>query len=131
MLADLAARWRLKAEQLERFAPAAATAFRDAALDLESELRAVEDETLTLSEAAQSSGFSVDHLRHLVAAGAIANAGRKGAPRIRRADLPRRAPKATGSTYDPHQDALQLLGGREGQQQRTSRGSAAGVRGAR
>ena len=69
--------------------------------------------TLTLAEAALESGYSVDHLRHAVASGQIANAGRRGAPRIRRADLPKKpgAPAtAPAGGYDPDADARSLAG---------------------
>ncbi|MDE2782551.1 MAG: hypothetical protein OXK77_06320, partial [Gemmatimonadota bacterium] len=43
-------------------------------------------------EAARESGYSADHLGRLVRDGRIPNAGRPGAPRIARTDLPRKAP---------------------------------------
>lgn len=49
------------------------------------------DETFNLTEAAELSGYSADHLGKLVREGTIPNAGRPGAPRIRRGDLPKRA----------------------------------------
>jgi hypothetical protein len=104
-LADL---WRTEAERLERFAPAAAVAFRDAAAQLETAIRAEADEVLTLTEAAMASGHSVDHLRHLVAAGVLHNAGRKGAPRVRRSDLPKKTRPV--SQYDVNADARRLAG---------------------
>ena len=63
-------------------------------------------------EAAEASGYSREHLRHLVAANAIPNRGRKGSPRIARKDLPRRAGKATQSGYDPAADAIALVSSR-------------------
>ncbi len=45
---------------------------------------------LTLTEAAEESGFSADHLGRLVHDGKIPNAGRPGAPRISRRHLPRK-----------------------------------------
>ena len=45
------------------------------------------DSALSLGE----SGYSEDHLGRLVRAGTLRNYGRKGAPRVRRGDLPRRA----------------------------------------
>jgi len=48
----------------------------------------VQEDTVTLAEAALLGGYSVDHLQRIVAAGTIENAGRKGAPRIRRTDVP-------------------------------------------
>ena len=43
-----------------------------------------------ITEAVAASGYSADHLRSLVATGAIQNAGRRGSPRIRQGDLPRK-----------------------------------------
>ena len=47
--------------------------------------------TFWLVEAARESGYSADHLGRLVRDGKIPNAGRPGAPRIARRDLPRKA----------------------------------------
>ena len=92
----LPATWRERAAQIRRYAPEAAAAFEDAASDLERELREADNDVLTLHEAQRESGYSADHLGRLLKAGAIPNVGRKHAPRIRRADLPRKAdaPKA-------------------------------------
>ena len=46
------------------------------------------EEVLTIGEAAATSGYSVDHIRHQVAEGKIPNIGVKGSPRVRRGDLP-------------------------------------------
>jgi hypothetical protein len=48
------------------------------------------DRLLTLTEAAEMSGYSADHLGRCVRDGMIPNAGRPNSPRIRRADLPLR-----------------------------------------
>ena len=48
----------------------------------------VNDDTLTLREASLLGGYSVDHLQRLVSQGTLRNVGRKGAPRIRRDDVP-------------------------------------------
>lgn len=115
-LASLVEQWRAFAAQLEPYTPAAATAWRAAADELEAADRQAADETLTLEAAALASGYSVESLRKQVASGRIPNAGRKHAPRIRRGDLPKRAPREaaspTSSTYDPDADALSLLGRR-------------------
>lgn len=111
-VAQLPSVWRSQADALERFAPAAATAFRDAAVALEAALRSDADETLTLAEAALASGFSTDHLRHEIAAGRIPQAGKKGAPRVRRADLPKKsAQRTTPTLYDVDADARSLASG--------------------
>lgn len=76
---------------------------------------------LSLPEAASRSGYSVEHLGRLVREGRLPNAGRRGAPRIRAADLPRKPPAlvpAGPQAYDPGADARTLLdrqrGGRNG-----------------
>jgi hypothetical protein len=87
MVATLLLRWRSRATELERYAPAAAHAFRDAADELEEALNAGE-ETVSLKEAATLGGYSIDSLQRLVACGRIRNLGRKGKPRIRRTEVP-------------------------------------------
>ena len=43
---------------------------------------------MSLKEASTLGGYSTDSLQRMVAAGRIQNCGRKGRPRIRRADVP-------------------------------------------
>lgn len=45
---------------------------------------------LTLAEAARESGYSTDQLSRLIREGKLVNVGRKGAPRVRRGDLPKK-----------------------------------------
>jgi hypothetical protein len=107
----LPAAWRDRAEQLRRWARAegAAVAWEAAAAELDEALRACADEELTLSEAAEVSGYSERRIRELVAGGDIPNAGRKHRPRVRRGDLPRRPSKANPTDYDAVTDAARLL----------------------
>ncbi len=49
------------------------------------------EESLNLTQAAAESGYSADYLGRLVKNGTIPNAGRPNAPRIQRANLPRKA----------------------------------------
>jgi hypothetical protein len=74
------------------------------------QIRAEQDAVLTLAQASAESGYRVDSLRHKLADGTLPNAGRKGSPRIRRADLPRKAtaPVVALGGYDPDADALEL-----------------------
>ncbi len=67
---------------------------------------------LSLPEAAARSGYTVEHLGRMVREGRIPNAGRKGSPRIRSADLPRKPPALVPigpRAYDPGADARTLL----------------------
>ena len=79
--------------------------------ELETAIAAGRSETLTLSQASVESGFSVEHLARQIRTGRLENAGRKGAPRVRRGDLPLkgRAMAATArSGYDISTDARSL-----------------------
>ena len=89
-LRKLAQVWREEALILEkRYAdPRAAELFRLHAQELEEAVQGEEEEVLTLEAAAAVSGYSGEYLRHQVAEGKIPNAGERGRPRIRRADLP-------------------------------------------
>jgi hypothetical protein len=110
--AELPATWRSRADELRPYAPGAAEAFARAAAELDAAMAEAADAPLTLAEAVAESGYSERRLRELLSEGAIPNAGRKHRPRIRRADLPRKAGagKAEPSNgYDPDADAAALL----------------------
>ena len=113
--AELPRTWRSRADELRPYAPAAAEAFARAADELAAAMAEGADAELTLSEAAEESRYSERRLRELLAEGEIpmAPGGRKGRPRIRRADLPKRAGAARDATptdYDPAADAAAILG---------------------
>jgi hypothetical protein len=69
-------------------------------------------EELTLTAASTLSGYSTDHLSRLIRDGSLPNAGRKGVPRIRRADLPMRPKRCIATPrnngYNPDTDARSL-----------------------
>lgn len=89
--------WRRQAKALRRYGgETPAVALESCAAELEATLRDRDETTFSLVEAAQESGYSADHLGRLVRADKIPNAGRPGAPRIARRDLPRKAPAPTG-----------------------------------
>jgi hypothetical protein len=83
---------------------------------IEAAIREYADERLTLTQAARQSGYSPDHLARLLRAGRLPNAGRRGAPRIRAADLPVRPPRTVATSrpraYDPVADARAIAGRR-------------------
>lgn len=109
---DLPKLWRREAAELAKYgADGPARALTTAAAELEAALREDGAETLSLTEAATVSGYSADHLGRLIRGGALVNAGTARRPRIRRADLPRRAPPVAPKRpvlYDVDADARDL-----------------------
>ena len=88
----LPADWRKRAKALRRYASELpAVALERCADELEDTLRERDETTFSLVEAARESGYTATHLGRLVRDGRIPNAGRPGAPRIARRDLPRKA----------------------------------------
>ena len=81
--------------------------------ELDGMRKVVESEPLSLARAAAESGYSADHLGRMVREGKLANAGRPNAPKVRRADLPRkpagRLALREAKSYDPSTDARSLL----------------------
>lgn len=90
------------ADILEEFgAEAEARAVRRCAELVETRAREWVSEALTLEEAATETGFSYSALEKLIRRGQLPNVGRKGRPRIRRGDLPRKpAPPKDAVTSD-------------------------------
>lgn len=90
-LDELRARWeqrRADGEQLGamvRLDTIAANVLRDLR-----ELELAGEDVLTVRESAALGGYSEDHLRREIAAGHIANAGRRGKPALLRRDVPRK-----------------------------------------
>jgi GAF domain-containing protein len=109
-LTKLAEQWRQDADAMRRHAcEQIATVIERHVAELEAATRAEDAAPLTLEQAARESGYSVDRLRHMITEQRIPNAGRKGAPRVRRQDLPRKAPRSTG--FDPRAAAQRTLKG--------------------
>jgi hypothetical protein len=89
---ELLNRWAQRAAEFQRVAAMVDghRVISDLISELESLFREEESEILTLRQAADNSGYSVDHLARSLRSGAVPNAGRKGHPRVRRGDLPRK-----------------------------------------
>ena len=84
--------WRRRAKALRRYgSEPPAVALERCAAELEDTIAERDETTFSLVEASRESGYSADHLGRLVRDGKIPNAGRPGAPRIARRDLPRKA----------------------------------------
>ena len=114
-LESLAAGWLEEAETLERYRDERGAAIcRMHASELTDAVARQESDLLTLAGASQASGYTADHLRHLIAEGTIPNGGRKGSPRIFRRDLPVK-PGSQGATgFDPDAVAREIVGRIEG-----------------
>ncbi len=96
-LRELPARWRSDAEVLRRCGHERTADLCDLhAQELERAVRAHEMEALTIGDAAAESGYSKSHLYTLLSEGLLANAGTKGAPRVMRRDLPKKARPTNG-----------------------------------
>jgi hypothetical protein len=106
----LPAAWKARAESFRAHgADAQARTLEHVAGELEDALREAGETELTLSEAAAESGYSERRLRELLAEDPQLNAGRKGRPRIRREDLPRKPGGKSSGGYDPAADARDIL----------------------
>jgi hypothetical protein len=80
------------------------------AAELEEALARAEGRLLTLREASAESGYSVAHLRGLLASGALMQAGRRGAPRVLSSELRRKQPGLEGHRrFDPIAAAQSVL----------------------
>ena len=109
-LLELATSWERDADRFAEYGDGrGATTCRLHAGELRAAVQETLDQELSLSEAAKESGYSNRRLRELVASGSIPNAGRRGAPRIRRGDLPRKVGPPSGS-FNPAQEARDILG---------------------
>jgi len=97
LLARITTRWRRDAEILHRRGgDEQAAVLESCVADLEEEARTYSLEALTVGQAANESGYSYGALQKMVSEGTIPNVGKKGAPRIRRGDLP----KKPGSSHE-------------------------------
>ena len=85
---QLPAFWRGRTTDLLPYNAGAAALAEAFALHLERALQVFAQELVNLREASAIGGYSVEHLSRMVKAGIIPNAGRPGAPRIRRCDVP-------------------------------------------
>lgn len=88
---DVLARWRDDAAVLRRRGAEGHAALLDGcAAELDAALTAGAAEPVTLAEGARLSGYSVAHLRRLIAGGALRNVSANGRVRVRVGDLPRK-----------------------------------------
>ena len=111
-LHGLPQKWETEAELLDGYGcvEAAASARRHAH-ELTEAIRDAENEELTLDQAARESGYSKRRIRELIADKSIRNAGRKGAPRIKRGDLLKKPSMRGAEGFDASKHAADILGG--------------------
>lgn len=106
-------RWRLRHEELTKLDATvkAAPLIDEMLADLES-LAGAGDDKLNLTDAGHISGYSADHLSRLIRDKKLTNYGRKGAPRVRRSELPMRPASQfasrSGNTYSIAADVRSL-----------------------
>ena len=91
----------------------AAALIREVVASIRSIREASLNELVSLTEAAERTGHSPDHIGRLVREGKVPNAGRKNAPRVRVRDLlthlkPKLLAPFPSTTYDPGTDARSL-----------------------
>lgn len=109
-LSELPARWRDLASLFREHADErVARAYERAADEVEKALDQQENEVLTLARAAVESGYSADHLGRMVREGKIPNAGRPGAPRIARGDLPLKSRHVASPNNSGQLDRTQIV----------------------
>ena len=107
---DLVAEWRQLAAQVRRFGDHhLATVLDECARQVSVRTREWLLEELSLGEAAEYSGMTYDTLQRKVGEGAIPNQGRKGSPRVRRCDLPAKAPGAPKSVSEDVHDLVDRI----------------------
>lgn len=108
---ELIERWKLRGEEWRRLGTlvCGAAIADEIVADIKSLAEHAGGRLLTIAEAAQLSGYSVDHLRRLISDRKLRNAGRKGAPRLLASELPKRPSRPVASMaeklYDPATDA--------------------------
>ncbi len=120
---EFTAKWATEADAMQRRGATVngAGVLAEVLADFKAMQASQAEALLSLSEAASRSGYSAEHLGRLIREHRLPNSGRKGAPRIRAADLPRKPPGLVQSgprAYNPGADARTLLdrqrGGRNG-----------------
>lgn len=87
---QLVQQWRHDATLLRQYENQQADWLEDRATELETALKQQDTDLLNLTEAARMSGYTAGHIGRLVRSGALQNFGHPHAPKVRRADLPKK-----------------------------------------
>lgn len=110
-LRTLLASWRLRAEPFAaHHCDAVAAAYNLLASEVETELRAWDNETVPIRDAAAESGYSAEHLRRLARGGRILSGRGPGARsqlRVRRDSLPAKTGARARTTHGRRKSRLE------------------------
>jgi hypothetical protein len=89
---ELLERWIARRDYFKRYGAVVdgARVLDECVGELEELFREQDSDLLSLTEAAEASGYSSDHLSRLVRQGQLPNMGRRHRPRVRRGDLPQK-----------------------------------------
>ena len=110
---DLSTEWRALALQLRDLGVEDHARTLEWCSDrLEEDATSWESEALTLDEATKESGYSYSSLQQKVASEEIPNVGEIGKPRVRRMDLPRKAPSRSHKEEGEPDIAEEILAGK-------------------
>ncbi len=89
-----------------------ASALPEIARRIEDQARAYALQSLSVSQASEETGFTQDHLYRLIKTGQIEDVGTGSSRRIRRADLPRKAPNS-GAPREAEDEVDEFIRGLE------------------
>ena len=110
---ELASQWENDAQLMAQYgSPQQADVLRHCSRKLFEVIKSEKDVLLTLTLASQVSGYSADHLGRMVGEGRLTNYGRKGSPKLRLGDLPKKpraVVAANSGGYTPNADARSIL----------------------
>ncbi len=107
---ELESRWAARRDELRRLSALVdgATLLDEVLVDLDH--AAAAEPLMSLTAAAPLTGYTADHLSRLIRNGSLTNYGKKGSPRVKLSDCPKKAKLATGMrhSYDANADARSL-----------------------
>ncbi len=107
---ELVSRWTARRDELRRLSALVdgATLLDEVLVDLENVAAA--EPLVSLTAAAPLTGYTPDHLSRLIRKGSLPNYGKKGSPRVKVSECPKKTKLATGvrQPYDVDADARSL-----------------------
>jgi len=103
-LSELVAKWSTRRDEYRRLSVMVdgARLCEEVIADIRLLIKTQGETVLSLSGAAEISGYSREHLGRLVKDGKLANVGQPGAPKVRRIDLPMKRGTLPGQGLTSH-----------------------------